>query len=526
MPTDLRNTTASGPAALNRRVSRVADRTYTVPGGRVAYSYIVVGDNIDDEAVDTKHIVAESVTAEKIEAGSITAEKIAANAVIAEKISANAITTVKLDAESVTAEKIAAGIINATHIEAGSITTTLLAAEAVTAEKIKAGTITATQIESKSITADRLTVTELSSISANLGEITAGTIIGTTIKTAAEGARVEMTTAGLKGINAAAETKFNFDATTGILTATAVISSETGSEIDTEHLAGQITETQIEDDSISTPKLKANIIEGKHLAVETLGALKADLGTITAGTIKSVTIEGVTIKASSTIEGGTIKGSTIEGAEGDFTGELHAESLTLPRSGTTGGESDSKILWTSTGEPGGSLSAEIFAYNSNADALMMRTGKTSGGGGSYENLIRSLSYPAEEESYIDVHSGGFSKVLINSAGGSNFVQSGDNLGSMFAPKQILLWGILDTATGNFTTGGTGMTAESGPTGEATITYSPKFAEGPSIELTCLGAGRVGYTGSHNGTSTVVKAQRINSETKEDALLSVTVVGVR
>jgi hypothetical protein len=120
--------------------------------------------------------------------------------------------------------------------------------------------------------------------------IDAMTITGTTIRTAAPpAARVEIDSLGIRGINASAIEKFNFDVTTGILEATGVISSETGSSIDTEHLAGQITETQIEDDSISTPKLQANSVTADEIDVDDLSAINADLGTITAGLVTGAT---------------------------------------------------------------------------------------------------------------------------------------------------------------------------------------------------------------------------------------------
>jgi hypothetical protein len=72
-------------------------------------------------------------------------------------------------------------------IETGSIITDLLAANAVTAAKIS--------------------VSQLSAISADMGSITAGTITGATIRTAASGARIEMTSSLLAGYAADGTTK-------------------------------------------------------------------------------------------------------------------------------------------------------------------------------------------------------------------------------------------------------------------------------------------------------------------------------
>ncbi|WP_010276402.1 hypothetical protein [Paenibacillus senegalensis] len=70
------------------------------------------------------------------------------------------------------------------------------------------GNLDVKNIRAKSITADRLTVDELSAISANLGHITAGlveavTIIGSLIKTADFGQRVELSSSEnlLKAVN-------------------------------------------------------------------------------------------------------------------------------------------------------------------------------------------------------------------------------------------------------------------------------------------------------------------------------------
>lgn len=50
---------------------------------------------------------------------------------------------------------------------------------------------------------------------------------------------------------------------------------------------GSITETEIADDAISTPKLKANCVTAEKISVNALSAIKADLGTVTAGVAKS-----------------------------------------------------------------------------------------------------------------------------------------------------------------------------------------------------------------------------------------------
>ena len=62
-----------------------------------------------------------------------------------------------------------------------------------------------------------------------------------------------------------------------------------------------ITETDIQDDSISTPKLKANAVTASKIFVSTLSAIAANLGTITAGLLKTVSGTGKRVE----IEGGS-----------------------------------------------------------------------------------------------------------------------------------------------------------------------------------------------------------------------------
>jgi len=53
----------------------------------------------------------------------------------------------------------------------------------------------------------------------------------------------------------------------------------------------QITETEITDESISTPKLQAGAVEASKISVGSLSAISADLGSITAGTIVGAVIK-------------------------------------------------------------------------------------------------------------------------------------------------------------------------------------------------------------------------------------------
>ncbi|MEH6626965.1 MAG: hypothetical protein V7739_11000 [Motiliproteus sp.] len=59
-----------------------------------------------------------------------------------------------------------------------------------------------------------------------------------------------------------------------------------------------ITETEIADDSISTPKLKANSVLAGNISVNDLAALSANLGTVTGGTFRTDALDGSRVEIS------------------------------------------------------------------------------------------------------------------------------------------------------------------------------------------------------------------------------------
>ena len=137
---------------------------------------------LPNEVIKNQHILDEAITTLKIAADAVTEAKIAVAAVTEGKIAALAVTAGKIQAGAVIAEKIAAD----------AVTTDKLVAGAVTAIKIASGTITANEIAAGTITAGKLNISVLSAISANLGEVTSGTITGLLIRTATSGQRVEI----------------------------------------------------------------------------------------------------------------------------------------------------------------------------------------------------------------------------------------------------------------------------------------------------------------------------------------------
>jgi|GEM_PF-2070312 len=107
----------------------------------------------------------------------------------------------------ITATKMAANSITAANGAIADLAVTNAKIANVDAAKITTGYLSADRIEASSITSDKISVTSLSALSANLGTITSGTVTGATIRTAASGARVQLTsTNGIEVFNATTRT--------------------------------------------------------------------------------------------------------------------------------------------------------------------------------------------------------------------------------------------------------------------------------------------------------------------------------
>lgn len=104
----------------------------------------------------------------------------------AEEILPGTIVTGMIVANAITSNEIAANTIQAADIAALTITAAQIAATTITAAQIAAGTITATQIASGTITTTQLTATAIDGM----------TITGSTIRTAASGARINIGASG------------------------------------------------------------------------------------------------------------------------------------------------------------------------------------------------------------------------------------------------------------------------------------------------------------------------------------------
>ena len=103
--------------------------------------------------------------------GSIGANQIAANAIVAGKINALAVTFGTIDAGAVRAAEIHAGAITASHIVTGGLDASVITAGTITTDRMLAGTINADRLVAASITTDKLasrliTATKLGIVSA------------------------------------------------------------------------------------------------------------------------------------------------------------------------------------------------------------------------------------------------------------------------------------------------------------------------------------------------------------------------
>jgi hypothetical protein len=191
---------------LDANVSKVWLERFTFDAVKLLDPGTITQTLLGSNSVGTAQLIANSITADKIAANAITTDKIAANAITADKIAANAITT----------DKIAVGAVTATQLADLSVTTAKIVSGAVTGTIIADGAVTTTKVAANAITADKLSVNQLSAISVDAGSITAGTLTGVLIRTAASGARVEMSSSGgLRGIDSGGTTQFQIDPTTG-----------------------------------------------------------------------------------------------------------------------------------------------------------------------------------------------------------------------------------------------------------------------------------------------------------------------
>lgn len=214
--------------------------------GEIKGAYFVVGDLVANtlyyfwiKAVDKSGNVSEFsdvasatprlVTAPDLTDAAVTTAKIANLAVDVTKLADLAVEAAKLADSAVTATKIANLAVGSAAIAALAVGTAHIADGAILsakigdaqvgnakivnldAAKIDTGTLSADRIGAGSITAGKLNVGQLSAISADVGSLTAGTLTGLLIRTAASGARIELSSSQFKAIDANALTRVLID---------------------------------------------------------------------------------------------------------------------------------------------------------------------------------------------------------------------------------------------------------------------------------------------------------------------------
>ena len=153
-------------------------------------------------AVQTAHLTAEAVTAEKIATGTITAESGIIGSLDAGKITVGELDGARIKAGSVQADLVLIeGSVGSTLIREGAITTDKIQAGAVTTEKITAGGIDAGVITTGELRGELIRAESIAASALAATAIDGKTITGATVRTAAAGARVEMTPDGLRQYN-------------------------------------------------------------------------------------------------------------------------------------------------------------------------------------------------------------------------------------------------------------------------------------------------------------------------------------
>jgi hypothetical protein len=193
----------------------------SLTGGPVYYDAVQIelGDVATAYAPKPDEILYGSINAVQIQAGSITANEIHSGA-----ITATQLTIAAIDGSG----NLTAGSVGNTQLTANSVTTNNIQANTILAANIAAGTITATQIMANTITAAKLSVTSLDAITANVGNLTGGSITGSAIYTGTDiNNRVAITSGGITATYGGVQ-KFSFNTANGAASFTGAITATSG----------------------------------------------------------------------------------------------------------------------------------------------------------------------------------------------------------------------------------------------------------------------------------------------------------
>lgn len=135
---------------------------------------------------------------------------------------------------------IAPGSLGSNHIGAGQIIAGHIRAGSIKTEHVEAGAIKTDQLDSYSIT-----TIKLNARSVTAEKLEAILTLSSTVQTGVAGQRFVMNTDGLYGYNDSNGEVFGFDLATGALKIAGVLTTQNGSQISTEHLAGTIKAGQV-----------------------------------------------------------------------------------------------------------------------------------------------------------------------------------------------------------------------------------------------------------------------------------------
>lgn len=168
----------------------------------------LVDTDLIGRVIDGANVKLDAITNELIAANAVGTTEISDDAITTPKIRAGAVTADELAALSVTAGKIAALAVTAEKIAALAVTAEKIAANAITADKIAAGAVTAVKVDANAITGEKIAA----------DAIDGKTITGALVRTAASGARTEMTPSGLRTVNVAGQdqVRIGFGVATGM----------------------------------------------------------------------------------------------------------------------------------------------------------------------------------------------------------------------------------------------------------------------------------------------------------------------
>lgn len=284
-----------------------------ITAGKIAAGSIAAGD-IAAGAITTAKLVAGAVTATELAAGAVTAGKISAGAVTATEIAAGSITSAKIVAGAIGATEIAANAITAAKISAGAIGADQIAAGAIIAGKIGADAITASNIQAGAISADKIAANAITADKINAGAIDGKLITGAQIQTAASGARIVLTSAGLTAYNGSGSQTFNISGSTGAVTIGGYATQSSLDTVSTTASNAASTASSASSTASSAYTTASNAATAAANAQTTAngkisaGGAAADInantttisgGKITTGTLSADTISGGTISTSS-----------------------------------------------------------------------------------------------------------------------------------------------------------------------------------------------------------------------------------